>query len=288
MTQVQTEIETSTVGREVVRHALVHGVAFHHPKLGHRRVDYRAVPRRDGGGGITVVQPPKIGPLRPQAHLVALAERPHHQPRTSRLPIDAPQQSRVVRENLHDSTAAMRQHACEGIHHRERCKLVIVQISRLVTNGAHGSLDYPSMFGHGDTQLVHGPTVGFGGGKAARLLEGTQPLGDAFRVFLLLNELGRNVGSIRARARLRACQFGAKSTPAFGVDDRVEVLPQELPAEVVWQGDITVRKGVNQKERVDPAGHEAPQIIGTGSERLDELAGGIVHPGRHCKTRKRW
>ncbi len=120
-----------------------------------------------------------------------------------------------------------------------------------------------------------------GVGEPAGLLEGEQLADDVLRVVLPREDAHRR--GLPARSCRGAVTAGIlKPPPAMEADDRVQVFPEELTAEIGRKGDVAVGKGVDHEERIEIVVKEAVKGVSTVCELPHYRTSHVKCIGRHC------
>jgi hypothetical protein len=206
-------------------------------------------------------------PLGAQLDVVAPADLPDDRPRPrARAAVHAPKELDVVCVDLQDATAPVRQHPRECVEYGERRDVLFRQTIRVVPQPAQLALGHPLIPGDHDAHLVHRHRVGHLLGQLAPERENQQRPDDALRVLALLLELGEHWHRPAAGALLDRCAVGAEAAPALRADDRIEVLPKQLETEGARQGNVAVRKGVDDEKGVHPGFEKALKVCAARGE----------------------
>lgn len=288
------EIRNSTLQHKVARHSPISNIAFLHwrREFLDRSIDDAGIaqgPRRDHLSTAAVaarahgVFQPTIEQLRTQRDIVPRTKPAHRAPRAgARALADAPHDADVVGADLEGGGAPVGQPARERVEQHEGRDVVRGQVVRRVrepaegggTGGPVGAID-------DQEQLVRGRPLG--DGEPAGVSEREQRADDVLRVVLPRERahLGRHAAHPRRGA---AAAGGLEPRPALEADDRVEVFPEELPAEIAWKVDVAVGKGVDHEERVQVGGEEAVEervVAATVSELLHDRASDVKGIGGH-------
>jgi hypothetical protein len=98
-------------------------------------------------------------------------------------------------------------------------------------------------------------------------------------------ENSRICGGTPASLSRAAAVGGLEPWAALDVDERVEVLPEELAAKIAREVDIAGGKGIYHEERVHVGVEEAVEGMTTVSELLDYRASDDKGIGGHCNLK---
>lgn len=94
-----------------------------------------------------------------------------------------------------------------------------------------------------------------------------------------------NGTSLRPSACSRLSVSEIESGPALRADNAVEMLPEQLPTESIWQWQIAICTCIDNEEWIDIAMKEAVKIVATCGELLNQGAGYRKGFVGHCDPR---
>ena len=229
-----------------------------------------------------VVVQPMVNHFRALKRDFVLRTDPAHRaPRArARVATDAPHDADVVGAHENSASAPTGDPAREGVEESEARDIVGVQILRSVREPAEGGrAGGPAGTVDDQEQLVCGQM--HGEGELAGVSEREERTDDVLWV-LHLRELAYLWGHATCAGFGAAAVGGLEAWAALDVDERVEVLPEELAAEIARKMEVACGKGVDHEEGVHVGVEEAVKGITTVSELLNYRASHGKGIGGHC------
>ena len=230
---------------------------------------------------IMMVFRPMIDQLRAaQRDVVQRTEPTDRAPRSGArmLRADAPHDADVVSAHVEGGAAPVGQPARERVEQRERGDVLGGgsggEVVRHVREPAEGGRAGGPVGGVDDQeQLVRGALLVLGDGEPgpAGVPEREERADDVFRVVRPREQAHlREYAARPSRGAAAAADAagGLEPRPALGTDDRVEVFPEELPAEFAREVDVAGGKGVYHEEWVEVGVEEAVKGMASVSKLL--------------------